>query len=297
MSSAHAAQSSIKLRLLPANDQDHSLSSFRSEKDPVRYPGEFKAWVKSWVALSRLWHERDVGQANASHYRAGKRSTARNGNHMPSAALVHLPPEILNLIMAYLRPQDLANLLQTPSSRLYHVAKSAIARRRHEITSLANLHAFLAYGGKMPLFYRTATMLLFGRHFVRLVPEAKSLLGLGYAIVLAWFMVLFYTVPFLSKSCLHIIIPTQTTDHDHSSCHCHILYPRHYHPHDSHNGFSASSQITSRNHPPLSLILQNSTSPLLYIHRSRPLLHRHTRSSHSHPRLAQSLGFTSLLVE
>jgi hypothetical protein len=50
-----------------------------------------------------------------------------------------------------------------------------------------------------PLFYRAGTMILFARHFTRLIPEAKALLGVGYAFVLAWFMCLFYALPFLGK--------------------------------------------------------------------------------------------------
>ncbi|KAI9362028.1 hypothetical protein DFJ73DRAFT_813016 [Zopfochytrium polystomum] len=48
-----------------------------------------------------------------------------------------------------------------------------------------------------PLFYRAGTMVLFARHFTRLIPEARALLGVGYAFVLAWFMCLFYFLPFL----------------------------------------------------------------------------------------------------
>ncbi|ORY52545.1 hypothetical protein BCR33DRAFT_845677 [Rhizoclosmatium globosum] len=47
-----------------------------------------------------------------------------------------------------------------------------------------------------PIFYRAGTMILFAKHFTRLIPEARLLLGFGYAMVLAWFMCLFYLVPF-----------------------------------------------------------------------------------------------------
>ncbi|KAI9098857.1 hypothetical protein DFS34DRAFT_92511 [Phlyctochytrium arcticum] len=184
----------------------------------VRSPGEFQQWVKSWIALSRLWSFNGVDDVVQQQHRRKsaaskkrrllvlvngawiKRRIARARRKsfaLPNAKLTDLPLELLHQITSYLPPKDLASLLQTPSLRLSRVAQTAIARRRHEITSLANLHTFLAYGGRMPLFYRTATMVLFGRHFLRLVPEAKHLLGVGYAVVLAWFMVLFYTGPFL----------------------------------------------------------------------------------------------------
>ncbi|KAJ3180056.1 hypothetical protein HDU87_002279 [Geranomyces variabilis] len=184
----------------------------------IRSPGEFKTWVKSWIALSRLYnyhdpsastarrsrrrsHLRVVGGVASLWRRSGRRRLENGGGSWArkehTAKLTDLPPEVLSMITAYLGPRDLATLLQTPSPYISQVAQTAISRRRHTITCLANLHTFLAYGGQSPLFYRTATMMLFGRHFVRLVPEAKSLLGLGYAVILAWFMVLFYTVPFL----------------------------------------------------------------------------------------------------
>ncbi|TPX71236.1 hypothetical protein SpCBS45565_g01211 [Spizellomyces sp. 'palustris'] len=169
----------------------------------IRTPGEFRQWVKSWIALSRMWQFYEgeiVKNRNVKKKNILRRVWARREKKqelLPHAKLVDLPPEVLHQIASYLPPQDLAHLLQTPSPFLSRIAQAAIARRRHEITSLANLHTFLAYGGRMPLFYRTATMILFGRHFLRLVPEAKCLLGVGYAVVLAWFMVLFYTVPFL----------------------------------------------------------------------------------------------------
>ncbi|KAJ3383134.1 hypothetical protein HDU80_001324 [Chytriomyces hyalinus] len=54
-----------------------------------------------------------------------------------------------------------------------------------------------------PIFYRSGTMILFARHFTRLIPEARVLLGVGYAMVLAWFMCLFYSIPFLGALTLY----------------------------------------------------------------------------------------------
>ncbi|KAJ3162417.1 hypothetical protein HDU86_004897 [Geranomyces michiganensis] len=199
----------------------------------IRSPGEFKTWVKSWIALSRLYNYHDVSAAAggtrrsrrrhhlrvvgdvASLWRKGRRRRLENpggswARREHAAKLTDLPPEVLSMITAYLGPRDLATLLQTPSPYISQVAQTAISRRRHTITCLANLHTFLAYGGQSPLFYRTATMMLFGRHFVRLVPEAKSLLGLGYAVILAWFMVLFYTVPFLLVIGIYLLLDLTT---------------------------------------------------------------------------------------
>ncbi|KAJ3173578.1 hypothetical protein HDU88_002664 [Geranomyces variabilis] len=197
----------------------------------IRSPGEFKTWVKSWIALSRLYnyhdpsavttrrsrrrsHLRVVGGVASLWRRSGRRRLENGGGSWArkehTAKLTDLPPEVLSMITAYLGPRDLATLLQTPSPYISQVAQTAISRRRHTITCLANLHTFLAYGGQSPLFYRTATMMLFGRHFVRLVPEAKSLLGLGYAVILAWFMVLFYTVPFLLVIAIYLLLDLTT---------------------------------------------------------------------------------------
>ncbi|KAJ3416370.1 hypothetical protein HDV05_001938 [Chytridiales sp. JEL 0842] len=65
-----------------------------------------------------------------------------------------------------------------------------------------NLHS-LRPASIGPLFYRAGTMILFARHFTRLIPEAKALLGLGYAFVLAWFMCLFYALPFFGALTLY----------------------------------------------------------------------------------------------
>ncbi|KAJ3025699.1 hypothetical protein HK097_006630, partial [Rhizophlyctis rosea] len=91
-------------------------------------------------------------------------------------------------IISYLPPRDLSSLLQLPHPRLNVLTQYIIHHHHHTITSLSSLHAFLAYGGRVPVFYRTATMLLFGKHFALLVPEARHMLGIGYAFVLASFM-------------------------------------------------------------------------------------------------------------
>ncbi|RKO83563.1 hypothetical protein BDK51DRAFT_49858 [Blyttiomyces helicus] len=49
-------------------------------------------------------------------------------------------------------------------------------------------------------------MILFGKHFTKLIAEAHSLLGLGYALALAGFMALFYTGPFLAVLLMYFIL-------------------------------------------------------------------------------------------
>ncbi|KAI8915315.1 hypothetical protein DFJ77DRAFT_363548 [Powellomyces hirtus] len=197
--------------------EDENSQNAVVNRPEIRSPGEFRAWVRSWIALSRLYTYHDGGRSDSppasergSVRSFWKRYRGKKPTLTYTAKLQDMPPEILHQIASYLGPRDLAALLQTPSDLLSEVAQAAIARRRHKITCLANLHTFLAYGGQSPLFYRTATMMLFGRHFVRLVPEARSLLGLGYAVILAWFMVLFYTLPFLLVIAIYLILDMTT---------------------------------------------------------------------------------------
>ncbi|KAI9014893.1 hypothetical protein BC832DRAFT_589373 [Gaertneriomyces semiglobifer] len=197
-----------------------TASSSQSPRPRIKSPGEFGDWVKSWVALSRLGPDRHIHSHEYDRLRGevAKRATVdqswatirrlrkRNTTAKRGARLTDLPPEVLYQIFSYLPPQTLSTLLATPSAYITQITSKSIARQSHIITSLASLHTFLGYGGNMPFFYRTSTMLLFAKHFWRLVPEAKELMGWGYAIVLAWFLIAFYTVPFLLTLIIYTIL-------------------------------------------------------------------------------------------
>ncbi|KAJ3138490.1 hypothetical protein HK101_003736 [Irineochytrium annulatum] len=137
-----------------------------------------------------------------------------------STGVLDLPNELLYEILVNLPTAALIPLLKTPHP-LSTVTSSELSTRLHCIRTLADLRAFVhspvstllgspptdvtkkqtfVYSSDLkevvqsigPLFYRAGTILMFARHFMRLIPEARALLGVGYAVVLAWFMCLFY---------------------------------------------------------------------------------------------------------
>ncbi|KAJ3103686.1 hypothetical protein HDU97_009939 [Phlyctochytrium planicorne] len=123
-------------------------------------------------------------------------------------SVLDLPPELLHQILANLPTRSILPLLSTPAP-LSTVSSSALSSRLFSISTLSDLKNFVhcdqgehkkSIG---PLFYRAGTIVLFARYFMRLIPEARKLLGLGYAVVLGWFMCVFYAVPFLGALILY----------------------------------------------------------------------------------------------
>ncbi|KAI8851653.1 hypothetical protein BC829DRAFT_441302 [Chytridium lagenaria] len=99
------------------------------------------------------------------------------------------PRELLYEILAYLPTNSLIPLLRTRAP-LSTVTSSELSTRLYSIRTLDDLKSFVRSGFATtaapigPLFYRAGTIVLFARYFMRLVPEAKALLGVGYAVPL-----------------------------------------------------------------------------------------------------------------
>ncbi|KAJ3114096.1 hypothetical protein HDU96_002556 [Phlyctochytrium bullatum] len=167
---------------------------------------------------------------SASHHlfaaSSATHSTVATARHLRSrrpspAGILHLPNEILSGILSHLPTRAILPLLRTPAP-LSTASSTELSTRLYSIRTLEDLKGFvrcshaLADGnvpcrGCMdrskpsvgPLFYRAGTIVMFARYFMRLVPEAKALLGVGYAVVLAWFMCVFYAVPFFGALVLY----------------------------------------------------------------------------------------------
>ncbi|KAJ3127033.1 hypothetical protein HK100_009976 [Physocladia obscura] len=140
------------------------------------------------------------------------------------AALLYTAPKISAVAVALLSSRchyindlddlrafthDLPFLHSTPSSIIAHrrLSSQNFSLSAASSSLLRPVHPNLMYQLKQqqigPMFYRAGTMILFARHFTRLIPEARVLLGVGYAMVLAWFMCLFYLFPFLGALTLY----------------------------------------------------------------------------------------------
>ncbi|KAJ3031177.1 UNVERIFIED_CONTAM: hypothetical protein HDU68_006048 [Siphonaria sp. JEL0065] len=158
-------------------------------------------------------------------------------------SLAQLPPELLLRIMGFLPTSTLAALLLTCtnislvastilSERSHYIntledlrsfthdipfhlipwasatpATSPCGYSKRRNVCSQPFHIYFSHQLKKkqigPIFYRAGTMLLFARHFTRLIPEARVLLGVGYAMILVWFMCIFYVVPFLGALTLY----------------------------------------------------------------------------------------------
>ncbi|KAJ3062760.1 hypothetical protein HDU98_001382, partial [Podochytrium sp. JEL0797] len=194
---------SVSQRLLPSNDLDEN----RGDLDDSAFKAAFNPASRtdsdsSASSSSEAWN---------THHNASQHKT-----------LLHLPPEILFRIFELLPTSSLSSLLVTSPNvtNVSLVASCIMTTRSHYVLTLEDLRSFThdvpvtcmtnrttttEFSHQLkkkqigPVFYRSGTMILFARHFTRLIPEARVLLGVGYAMVLAWFMCLFYLVPFAGE--------------------------------------------------------------------------------------------------
>ncbi|KAJ3215576.1 hypothetical protein HDU67_000234 [Dinochytrium kinnereticum] len=147
---------------------------------------------------------------DAPEHAASQSKAEKGSGDGDRVGVLDLPNEILFEILGHLPTSSLIPLLKTPR-RLSNVTSSELSTRLYSIRTLEDLKSFVRCGGSVwgtsaalgPLFYRAGTIVLFARYFMRLIPEAKALLGVGYAVVLAWFMCVFYAVPFLGALVLY----------------------------------------------------------------------------------------------
>lgn len=126
-------------------------------------------------------------------------------------ALAGLPALVLMRVALYLDLSDIAVLLQLPSRRIRFAALLVISNQLHEVRDLASLHYLLSYGGMVSYFYRSSALLLFGRHFTKILPEAWNAMGPLYACFLGLFMVFLYAFPFFGMFIAFLVIDAATS--------------------------------------------------------------------------------------
>ncbi|KAJ3100903.1 hypothetical protein HDU97_001843 [Phlyctochytrium planicorne] len=124
------------------------------------------------------------------------------------ARLLHLPDEVLLQILSLLPTKSLVSMLNA-QPKIAATCSTELKSRLYSIKTLDDFRLFIHFAeGVGPIFYRSGTIILFAQYFMRLIPEAQALLGVGYAAVLAWFMCLFYAVPFLGALVFYFAMDT-----------------------------------------------------------------------------------------
>lgn len=147
------------------------------------------ASLRHWPAIIKLYtlnfRRIDNPAAGANH----SIPVPRKDIYSSGDSFSDLPFLVLLRVASYLSLSELAVLLQLPSRRIRAAALSIVSGQLHEIKDLASLHSLLSYRGMVPYFYRSSALLLFGRHFTRVLPEAWNVMGPLYACFLFFFMV------------------------------------------------------------------------------------------------------------